>query len=114
MAPAARTAPKSRTAAFRSLDHQTVGIADVSRRDCSAGSGRKTESQRDTQKDRSFHPVFLPACMKLAAPVIELIHGTLGNIFLVEGTKASTPQGVKPSAKGISAKPGTSLIQELH
>jgi hypothetical protein len=30
--------------------------------------------------------------MKLAAPVIELIHGTLGNMFLVEGAKASIPQ----------------------
>jgi hypothetical protein len=92
MALAARTAPKSRPAAFRSLDHQAVGIANRTRRDCGASDGRKTESQRDTQKDRSHHPVFLPAYMKLAAPVIELIHGTLGNNFLVEGGKASIPQ----------------------
>jgi hypothetical protein len=92
MAQAARAAPKSRSAAFRGLDHRAVGIANRSGRDCSAGDGRKTESQRDAQKDRSHHPVFLPASMKLAAPVIELIHGTLGNNFLVEGGKASNPQ----------------------
>jgi hypothetical protein len=69
MAPAARTAPKSRPAAFCSLDNQAAGIADLSGRDCSAGGGRKTESQCDTQKDRSRHPVFLPAYMKLVARV---------------------------------------------
>jgi hypothetical protein len=36
----------------------------MSRRDRGAGGGRKTESQRGTQKDRSHHPVFLPAYMK--------------------------------------------------
>jgi hypothetical protein len=92
MAQAARTAPKSRSAAFCNLGHQARGVADMSGRDRGAGDGRKTESQRDTQKDRSHHPVFLPAYMKLAAPVIELIHGTLGNNFLVEGGKASIPQ----------------------
>jgi hypothetical protein len=35
--------------------------------------------------------VFLPAYMKLAAPVIELIHGTLGNNFLVGGRKSLQP-----------------------
>jgi hypothetical protein len=50
MALAARTAPKSRTAAFRGLDHQASGNADLSGRDGSAGGGCKTESQRDTQK----------------------------------------------------------------
>src|ERR1700734_950862 len=69
MAPAARTAPKSRPAPFCSLDHRAVGLANRSGRDCSAGGGRKTESQYDTQKDRSRHPVVLPAYMKLVAPV---------------------------------------------
>jgi hypothetical protein len=89
MALAARTPPKSRTAAFRNLGHQARGVADMSGRDRGASGGRKTESQRGAQNDRSHHPVFLPAYMKLAAPVIELIHGTLGNNFLVEGGKAS-------------------------
>src|SRR5579862_1805267 len=89
MAPAARPAPKSRTAAFRSLDHQTVGIADLSGRHCSAGGGRETESQRDTQKDRSRHPVVLPACMNPPLTQLEPIHGALGNIILVAGGKAS-------------------------
>src|SRR5579862_333177 len=92
MAPAARPAPKSRTAAFRSLDHQTVGIADLSGRHCSAGGGRETESQRDTQKDRSRHPVVLPACMNPPLTQLEPIHGALGNIILVAGGKASIPQ----------------------
>jgi hypothetical protein len=92
MAQAARTAPKSRSAAFRSLDDQASGVADVSGCNRGTGSGRKTESQRGAQKDRSHHPVFLPVSMKLAAPVIELIHGTLGNNFLVEGGKTSIPQ----------------------
>jgi hypothetical protein len=35
--------------------------------------------------------------MKLAAPVIELIHGTLGNNFLVAGGKASNPQRREPA-----------------
>jgi hypothetical protein len=91
MAPTARTAPKSRPAAFCSLDHQAVGIADMSGRDCSTGGGRKPESQRDAPKDCSHHPVFLPAYMS-PSPFIELIHGTLDNIFLVEGGKASIPQ----------------------
>ena len=69
MASAARTPPESRTAAFRGLDHQAIGIADLSRRDRGAGGGCKTESQRDTQEDRSRHPVFLPAYMKMVAPV---------------------------------------------
>jgi hypothetical protein len=91
MAPAARTAPKSRAAAFRSLDHQAVGIADLSGRDCRAGGGRNTESQRDTQKDRSHHPVVLPACMNPPLAQLEPIHRALGNIILVEGGKASIP-----------------------
>ena len=68
MALAARTAPKSRPAAFRSLDHQAVGIADNSGRDHGAGCGCKTESQRDTQKDRSHHPVILPAYINRPPP----------------------------------------------
>src|SRR5258707_565934 len=68
MALAARTAPKSRPAAFRGLDHQAGGIADLNGRDGSAGCGCKTESQCDTQKDRSHHPVILPARIKAVAP----------------------------------------------
>jgi hypothetical protein len=68
MALAARTAPKSRTATFRGPDHQAIGIADLSGRDRSAGDGCKTESQRDTQKDCSRHPEFLPVYMKPVAP----------------------------------------------
>jgi hypothetical protein len=68
MALAARTAPKSWAAAFGGLDHQASGIADLSGRDSSAGDGCKTESQRDTQKHRSHHPVILPASMKPVAP----------------------------------------------
>jgi hypothetical protein len=99
MAPAARTAPKSRPAAFCSLDHQAIAIADVSGRDCSAGGGCKTESQRDTQKGCSHHPVFLPAYMS-PPRFIELIHGTLGNIFLLEGAKTSIPQRRKTVGHG--------------
>jgi hypothetical protein len=100
MAPAARTAPKSRTAAFRGLDHQAAGIADLGGRDCGAGGGRKTESQRDTQKDRSHHPVVLPACMNPPRTQLEPIHGALGNIILVAGGKASIPQRSKTISQG--------------
>jgi hypothetical protein len=91
MASAARTAPKSRPAAFGGLNHRAVGIANRSGRDCSAGDGRKTESQRDAQKHRSHH-FRIPPCLYESAPSIELIHGTLGNKFLDQGRKASIPQ----------------------